>query len=479
VKRLFTVAVAAVLGVAWFAATGSTNAKHGQVAAIFGNAQFIVPGEDVKLGGVAIGKIARVELDPVKRARVVMDIDPRFAGFRADAHCSIEPQSVIGERFVQCSPGTPAHPPLRTVSGIPTVPVEQTSAPVDLDLVLATFRGSRGERLQLLLNELGAGLAGRGDDLNETVRRAAPALEGTRQMLDVVNGQRARIAPLITQAEQLVSDLDRGGDRIARFVTDARRVAEVTAQREAALRTGVRQLPSFLREWRPALDAFGELASSAGPVVTDLTDAAPQLDRLAKSLPDLSRAGAPALHALAGASRSGTAAVPSLRPVARRLGVFAATSSPVSSGLRVLAENLRDRGVLEGATRFIFNATGIVARFDRIAHIAVAEGIVNDCAVYVTSPGRAACNGHFGGDVAGGTTARPTAKRRRPSSDRPAGGRGPAKAPAPSAEGQKPATSPEIKVPGLPPIKLPPVAGDVPKTVNDLLDFLLGDGSTR
>lgn len=476
-RRLFTAGALALLAAAWFMTSGSSDGTEaGRVAAIFDNAQFVVPGEDVRVGGVPVGSIEAVALDPAKRARITMEIDPRFAAFRADAECSIEPQSLIGERFVQCAPGTPKAPALAEIDGVPTVPVERTSAPVDLDLVLATFRGSRGERLELLLNELGAGLAGRADDLNATIRRANPALRGTRRMLDVINTQRARIAPLIDDAEQLVSELDRGGDRLARFVGNARKTTDITAARREKLRQGLRGLPPLLRAWRPALAGFGDLTRDARPVVRDLSAAAPRLRQLADSLPELSDAGVPALDRLARAGAAGSRAIPAVRPVVRRLGRFAATADPVAQGLRVLAENVRDRGVLEGATRFTFNATGVTARFDRIAHIATAEAILNDCAVYATKPGRAECDGHFGpGPGPSTATRRPQPNVRLPGRpDKPSTQERPAPAaPAPSLPAA-PEIPRKLKLPGLPPVKPPPEVPAIPDASGYLLDYLLG-----
>ena len=53
-----------------------------------------------------------------------------------------------------------------------------THPPVDLDLVLNIFRRPVRERFTLLLDALGAGLAARGEDLNQTIRRAAPGAAG-------------------------------------------------------------------------------------------------------------------------------------------------------------------------------------------------------------------------------------------------------------------------------------------------------------
>ena len=76
-----------------------------RVRAIFDNAGFVIPGEDVKVAGVKVGSIDAVEVTPDFKAAVVLRIDdPGYQDFRADARCRVRPQSLIGERFVECEP---------------------------------------------------------------------------------------------------------------------------------------------------------------------------------------------------------------------------------------------------------------------------------------------------------------------------------------------------------------------------------------
>ena len=96
--------------------------------AIFDNAGFMVKGEEVRVGGATVGKIESVdvtmpgEVDSYKngelqavpgKAVIVMQIeDPGFQDFRSDASCYIRPQSLIGEKFVDCRPTLSARPGL-------------------------------------------------------------------------------------------------------------------------------------------------------------------------------------------------------------------------------------------------------------------------------------------------------------------------------------------------------------------------------
>src|SRR6202035_495177 len=112
-------------------------------------------------------------------------IDNRaFVPFHSDATCTIRVQSVIGEKFVDCLPGTSSHPRLTYIkrgagAGDYYLPVTQTHSPVDFDIVQNISQDSQRQQLSLILNELGTGLAARGSDLNAVIRRADPALGST------------------------------------------------------------------------------------------------------------------------------------------------------------------------------------------------------------------------------------------------------------------------------------------------------------
>ena len=76
-----------------------------KVRAIFDNAGFAIPGEDVKVAGVKVGKIDSLDVTDDFKAVVVLNIQEKaYQDFRRDAECVIRPQSLIGEKFVECEP---------------------------------------------------------------------------------------------------------------------------------------------------------------------------------------------------------------------------------------------------------------------------------------------------------------------------------------------------------------------------------------
>src|SRR5579863_4588648 len=118
--RIATVlgAAAAMVAALLALSAGGSNGSY-EVRAIFDDAGNIIPGEQVKIAGVKVGKVTSVTPTPEAKAAVVLEIaNEGFKDFREDASCEIRPQALIGEKYVDCLPtqprvpGTPLPPPL-------------------------------------------------------------------------------------------------------------------------------------------------------------------------------------------------------------------------------------------------------------------------------------------------------------------------------------------------------------------------------
>ena len=98
-------AVVALLALAISA--GGKNKTY-TVRAIFDDAGNLIPGEDVKISGVKVGTVGSVTPTLLAKAAVVLNItNPGFQDFRTDASCTIRPQALIGEKYVDCVPTQP------------------------------------------------------------------------------------------------------------------------------------------------------------------------------------------------------------------------------------------------------------------------------------------------------------------------------------------------------------------------------------
>src|SRR3954462_9879818 len=90
-------------------ATGASNGSDGPHYWVeFDDAFGLISGGDVKIAGVRAGKVGELKIDR-KTNRALVEIKITKTGFgsiRTDVTCQARPQSLIGEYFVDCQPGT-------------------------------------------------------------------------------------------------------------------------------------------------------------------------------------------------------------------------------------------------------------------------------------------------------------------------------------------------------------------------------------
>ena len=228
---------------------------------VFDNAFGLTEGGDFRVGGVNAGSTTEFEADATTsppKAEVTAEItEPGFDDFREDASCNIKPQSLIGEYYVDCQPGTSK----KKLKDGATVPVEQTESTIPQDLVNNILRRPYRERLRLIINELGTGLAGRPEDLQEVLKRAHPGLRETSKVLKILGDQNRVIENFIADSDTVVAELEARKQEVSRFIVEAGETAEISATRREELRQTFNKLPGFLDE----LDARRWRASRSWP----------------------------------------------------------------------------------------------------------------------------------------------------------------------------------------------------------------------
>ncbi len=404
-------AITAVLAAAAWLAVAGTGAGDGggyEVRAIFDSASFAIPGEDVRVAGVNVGKISDVSVTDDKKAAITLDItDSGFQDFRNDARCIIRPQSLIGEKFVECTltdpraPGQPEAPALPEIASGPDkgqhlLPVTQTTTPVDIDLISNIWRKPYAERFSILLGEFGTAVAGRGTDLAEAIKRSNPALQQTDEVLAILAKQNTILANLARDSDTVLAPLARERNRVADFIVQANTTAQATAEKSAALEENFAKLPTFLRELQPTMVRLGELARTATPVFTDLNRAAPDINTVIEQLGPFSAAGLPALQSLGDVSVNKVQpALQALSPVITDLAAFTKNGVGVSKDLNSLTASLQKTGGTRRLLDFLFYTATAVNGFDQFGHYLRVGLIANLCSDYNTAP-VPSCSANFG-----------------------------------------------------------------------------------
>jgi ABC-type transporter Mla subunit MlaD len=470
------------------------------------NAFGLTEGAEFRAAGVTVGSIKRLRVDR-RTARALVDVEVRrddFGDLRTDATCSIEPQSLIGEYFMDCEPGTSDE---RLPEG-ETLPVEQTTGTIPPDLVASVMRRPQREQLAIILSELGAGFATRGPELQQIIERAVPALRETDRVLKILGDNQRTIVALNRDASTVLSRLAANRRNVGRFVREARDTAQISAGRRRELAETIDRLPAFLRELRPTLAELGTVADKQTPALRDLRASAGRLTTLLERLGPFAKAADPAVDALGEASKLGTRAAEPATATLQRARKLGQTAKDPATNLRFVLEHIdnRENAVepspvspggrgftgLEAFMRYPFVQSQALNLFDSRGYTLKLNALVNECSGYTNAETAKRdeartrrCNAWLGPNQPGVTTSDPSAtgdqrsasrdddrrsERRRPAerrAPREPERREPPDAPAP----QTPQTpqAPQAPVPPTPAPALPPA----PQVdVQDLLDGL-------
>ncbi len=387
---------------------GGSNGGQYKVRAIFDDAGNIISGEEVKIDGVKVGTVTSVTPTPQAKAAVVLRIsEPGFKDFRSDATCTVRPQALIGEKYVDCLPtqprveGTPLPPPLKKIpnglegSGEYLLPVQQTSSPVDVDLLGDISRLPERQRLTIILNELGAGLAGRGSDLKAVIRRANPALREFDRVLAILAGENKVLAKLAVDSDKALGPFARVRKQVANFLVESNKVSQATAAHRGALEQNLKLFPPFLRELGPAMERLQRFAEQTAPAFTDLNKAAPGINEAFTHLPAFSKSSEKFLVTLGKTSKTSGPALVATKPLLAQLKGLGTAAVPFSTNLASLFTSLKQTGGLERVMDFIFLGAGAANGYDALGHFLRTEGVAGICVKYQPEQ-TSGCNRHVG-----------------------------------------------------------------------------------
>jgi virulence factor Mce-like protein len=308
----------------------------------FDNAFGLTSGGDLKIGGVKAGKTTGFSVTntlPPKAIVTAQITQPGFTSFRKDASCRIRPQSLIGEYYVDCQPGT-AQQPLPNN----TVPVTQTQSTIPQDLLQDVMRRPYRERFRLIINELGTGLAGRPQDLNQVIHRADPALQQTSRVLKILGNQNKVIQNFIVNSDTVIGQLEARKKDVARWVVEAAKTSETTASRRQAFQAQWHKLPGFLAQLQPTMAKLGNLADQQTPLLADLQRSAPDLNTFFQRLGPFTQASRPAFKSLGQASLKGSKALSDSRREVDQLATLSAGAPQLAKPLRQFLQTLDNRG---------------------------------------------------------------------------------------------------------------------------------------
>jgi ABC-type transporter Mla subunit MlaD len=381
-------------------ATDDDTAQHYFVRAVFDSAANLTQGEDVKIAGVPVGVVSDLNVTDDKKAAITLRIDDtNFTPWKTDASCTIRPQGLIGEKFVECEPGSASARPLSRIAsgdgkGERLLAVDHTSSPVDIDLLNDILRLPYRQRLAILLSEFGTGLAGRGGDLNQVIHRANPALRETDKVLAVLVKQNKTLAQLARNSDKALGPLARERNKVADWIVQANATGQATAERRGDITRGIDLLPATLRQLKPTMADLDKVAKQGAPLLADIKAADRSMGPLIHNLGTVSEAGRKSFPSLGDALERGRPALIRARPLIQDLRALGKQAAPATDSLDKLTASLQETKALQKIDDFVYYLTTATNGFDSVGHYLRAGLVTNQCSGYFLRTA-SNCSAHF------------------------------------------------------------------------------------
>jgi phospholipid/cholesterol/gamma-HCH transport system substrate-binding protein len=247
----------------------------------FSDAQAVIPGQgqSVRVAGVQVGKIGKVE--PKNGVAVVTmmlerkKIEDGELKVLSDATAQLRPRTGLKDMFIELEPGTEGE----ELEEKDTIPVENSEPDVDPDEFLSALDSDTRAYLQLLLNGAGKGFAnGGGKDLNAIFKALEPTNRDLRRVTEAVASRKRELKRLINNYGDLTHTLaDRDND-IQRFISASNTTLSAFAQENDNIAEAVARLPGALRQTEETLAKVDTFSGVLRPTLDSLRPAFRQLD---------------------------------------------------------------------------------------------------------------------------------------------------------------------------------------------------------
>jgi phospholipid/cholesterol/gamma-HCH transport system substrate-binding protein len=227
-----------------------------ELQAVFDNVSNLKPRSPVRIAGVEIGKVTKVE--PITEgegaAKVTMELKDKALPIHKDAQLKVRSRIFLeGNFFIDIRPGSPSAPELPDGS---TIPIQQTAAPVQFGELVSIFQKDTRADLQSFLREYSKGLSGKGAaGFNEAIKYWAGAYRTNSLANDATLGQDPAhdLQRVLRGQACTFRALNRDPESLKDLVTDFNTTAAAFAREDDALQAAVPALRDTVVRGQPAL----------------------------------------------------------------------------------------------------------------------------------------------------------------------------------------------------------------------------------
>jgi phospholipid/cholesterol/gamma-HCH transport system substrate-binding protein len=343
-----------------------------EVKATFANAGQLVKGNEVRVGGQPIGKITKIELDERANAIVTMTVEDELAPLHEGTTATIRATSLSGiaNRYVSLKPGPNSE---RRIEDGGRIGTDNTSAPVDIDVLFNTLDEKTRGGLRNFIRGTGAQYDSRGPEARQAIRYFAPFLGSTSRLTQELALDQQVLARFLKDGADTVSAIAERRDDLTNLVSNTNAAMRAIGDENTSLQRALELLPDTLRK--------------ANTTFVNLRFTLDDLDKLVNESKPNTKELAPFFRALRPLAREA-------RPTLADLNELIRAPGPNNDLIELTAKQPR----LAELTASVFpRAIRALDRSDPV--IEYARGYTPDLVAWVTKFGQAAAyydaNGHY------------------------------------------------------------------------------------
>jgi phospholipid/cholesterol/gamma-HCH transport system substrate-binding protein len=241
----------------------------------FQNAGQLVKGDEVQVGGRAVGSITDIKLTNDNEAEVTIELR-EFAPLHEGTTGIIRSTSLSGiaNRYIALTLGPNSAPQIKEGSTLNTL---KTTTPVDLDQLFNTLDPKTRAALQEVIQGSAEWYQGKGRQANESAKYFNPFLATSDEVFRELTSDQEALTRFVVDSSKLVTAVAERRDDLANLVSNANATAGAIANENVALAGALEILPTTLRRGnttfvnlRATLDDLDVLVNESKPVAPRL-----------------------------------------------------------------------------------------------------------------------------------------------------------------------------------------------------------------
>ena len=261
----------------WVTFGGPTpfRAKPYEIKVPIDEATQLAEQSDVRISGVNVGKVQSIALAPNgKQALATVNIDDKYGPIPDDTRAILRTKTLLGETYIELTPGDADGPQLDDGGTLPTANVAQS---VQLDEIFRTFDPKTQAAFRSWMQESAAAIHGQGQSLSYGLGQLEPTLASLDRLFRVLDTQRVAIGQLFRNGATSLDALRGREGELQNLIRSSDAVFETTARRNRDIEALFRAFPTFLDESQLTLARLKGFSLNATPLMKQLVPVANQL----------------------------------------------------------------------------------------------------------------------------------------------------------------------------------------------------------